>query len=256
LSSIRQPKVPDVGVEPLRPDALVDFLSGEGPAVLYVQPSPALPFNPLLASQLRRDLPALRCGALLLSAALEAGGGALVLLQHLCVAEGRGPRRLLPGYFLFQSGGRLLCYEGALPALGDLPALAAGGIVGWAAAQVLGRPKLFARALWATAQMGPAQRVSRRFVAALGEAPAGDTASPPPPPPPPPRSDLDRAYRILGVSPRAPLEEIHAAWRRLRAQHHPDLVVDDPAEYARRTRTSAELNWAWALIRNARRAGR
>lgn len=62
--------------------------------------------------------------------------------------------------------------------------------------------------------------------------------------PRPSKSDLELSYRLMGVSPTAPLEEIERAYRRKAKVHHPDLGGDEDAMRA--------LNEAYNLIKRAR----
>jgi len=55
---------------------------------------------------------------------------------------------------------------------------------------------------------------------------------------------------VLGVEPTASPTQIKAAWRKLARQHHPDLTGDDPAASRVATRQMAEINEAYAILRN------
>jgi curved DNA-binding protein CbpA len=57
------------------------------------------------------------------------------------------------------------------------------------------------------------------------------------------------------VLPTATDREIHEAWRKRRKQNHPDHAAQDPAEFARRSRFSAEINRARDIIENHRSGG-
>jgi molecular chaperone DnaJ len=58
---------------------------------------------------------------------------------------------------------------------------------------------------------------------------------------------LDEGYRILGVSPRADIEEIKSAYRRLAFALHPDLNPNDPTA----KRKFQKLNEAYLLVKHA-----
>ncbi|NDY55354.1 DnaJ domain-containing protein [Desulfovibrio sulfodismutans] len=58
---------------------------------------------------------------------------------------------------------------------------------------------------------------------------------------------LDEGYRILGVSPRADIEEIKSAYRRQAFALHPDLNPDDPSA----KRRFQKLNEAYLLVKHA-----
>ena len=57
-------------------------------------------------------------------------------------------------------------------------------------------------------------------------------------------------YRILHVDPEADPDVIRAAYRVLARKLHPDGKVDAPLDAAAERRM-ADLNWAYALLRNA-----
>ncbi len=57
--------------------------------------------------------------------------------------------------------------------------------------------------------------------------------------------DLDAAYRVLGVTPGAPWEEVRAAHRRLAKELHPDVTGGDH-------RRMSEVNLAFAALLAAR----
>jgi curved DNA-binding protein CbpA len=56
------------------------------------------------------------------------------------------------------------------------------------------------------------------------------------------------AYQVLGVLPTATDREVHEAWRRRRAETHPDHAGSDPAEFERRSRLSCDINLARDII--------
>lgn len=59
------------------------------------------------------------------------------------------------------------------------------------------------------------------------------------------------AHDVLGVPRDAAQATIKAAWRRLAREHHPDLTPDDPAATEKATRRMAEINRAYAELRDA-----
>ncbi|HEY3500327.1 MAG TPA: J domain-containing protein, partial [Polyangiaceae bacterium] len=106
---------------------------------------------------------------------------------------------------------------------------------------------LVGQALHLATEPATARRIAARFRAAAAEPrPEGERA--PPPRPPSPLEELIRAHRILGVPPTATNREVEAAWRKKRAEYHPDRAAQDPDEFERRSRISVELNWARDLI--------
>ena len=62
--------------------------------------------------------------------------------------------------------------------------------------------------------------------------------------PRPTESDLELSYRLMGLSPSAPWEEIERAYRRKAKVHHPDRGGDEDAMRA--------LNEAYNLIKKSR----
>ena len=65
-----------------------------------------------------------------------------------------------------------------------------------------------------------------------------------PEPPGPSTNDLELSYRLLGVSPSTPWDEVERAYRRKAHVHHPDHGGDEDAMRA--------LNEAYRLIKKAR----
>lgn len=61
----------------------------------------------------------------------------------------------------------------------------------------------------------------------------------------PPAGDLELCYKLLGISPSAPWEEVERAYREKAKVHHPDRGGDADAMRA--------LNEAYALLKQARR---
>jgi DnaJ-domain-containing protein 1 len=109
------------------------------------------------------------------------------------------------------------------------------------------------QALRVAAEQAAAERTAGRFRhAAASEGPRrqdpGAAAEPA-------QDDVYRAYQTLGVQPTATDREVYQAWRKRRVENHPDHAAQDPAEFARRSRISAEINRARDVI-EAHRAGR
>lgn len=57
-------------------------------------------------------------------------------------------------------------------------------------------------------------------------------------------------HDVLGVPRHAAQSTIKAAWRKLAREHHPDLTPNDPAATERATRRMAEINRAYAELRD------
>jgi DnaJ like chaperone protein len=67
------------------------------------------------------------------------------------------------------------------------------------------------------------------------------------------KKDGDRAYRILGISPKATNDEIHSAYRKLAAQYHPDTVANLGEEFTKVAEEKFKLiNEAYGQIRAER----
>jgi len=70
-----------------------------------------------------------------------------------------------------------------------------------------------------------------------------------------PASDEPDAYAVLGVSASASAEELHATWKRLMRENHPDSLAARgvPAEFiARASDKVARINAAWDRIKRER----
>lgn len=63
--------------------------------------------------------------------------------------------------------------------------------------------------------------------------------------PPISKTNLEMCYRLLGISPTAPWDEIERAYRAKAKKHHPDLGGDEDAMRA--------LNEAYSLLKQSRR---
>lgn len=65
---------------------------------------------------------------------------------------------------------------------------------------------------------------------------------------PPPKDPVREAFKTLGLSPGASLEEIKKAYRRLMQQHHPDRQRDLAAQKAA-TEAAARINAAYQILK-------
>ena len=84
--------------------------------------------------------------------------------------------------------------------------------------------------------------------AAWERASSGAARRPPPP-------DGEEPYEVLGVAPSATGAEIHAAWKRLMRENHPDSLASRgvPAEFiARASEKVARINAAWDRVKRER----
>lgn len=237
----------------IAPDALFEFIGSAPVAVLLVSVHPAQTFNTPLAEQLRRDHAGVALGTIDLANLMLAGGAALRFLhQGLRLCGAPASLGVLPGYFLFTDSD-LRAWDAGLPTFDDVEAIARSGLLG-AVVSGITRDLTFVRqALRQASEQIVAQRIAARFrtAAAADRArrPSGGASTPPP------AYDLFWAYRTLGVLPTATDREVHAAWRRRRMEVHPDQMAQDPAEFARRSALSAEINHARDIIMEHRGAG-
>ncbi|MEQ1731390.1 MAG: DnaJ domain-containing protein, partial [Vicinamibacterales bacterium] len=159
---------------------------------------------------------------------------------------------LLPGYCFFRRG-TMLAWHPGLPTPHDAAVLARGALFGalWAAAS--GDVRHLLNGIRSAAEHAAADHVVGHFEAAAREdqtagGPGGSDA------PRPTGEDLSWAYARLGVDASASDHEINTAWKRLRILHHPDHAAEDPAEFQRRSRLSADVNRARDIITASRRA--
>jgi DnaJ like chaperone protein len=67
------------------------------------------------------------------------------------------------------------------------------------------------------------------------------------------KKETDRAYRILGVSPKASNDQVRSAFRKLAAQYHPDTVANLGEEFTEIAEEKFKLiNEAYGEIRSQR----
>mgnify|MGYP001344366981 CR=1 FL=1 len=73
----------------------------------------------------------------------------------------------------------------------------------------------------------------------------------------PPRSDVDDAYRVLGIEPEASEDEVDRAYRQLMGKYHPDRVAGAAEEIRALAEERARaINAAYDRIRDLRRQRR
>ena len=153
---------------------------------------------------------------------------------------------VLPGYWLFEAG-QVLAWESGLPDLNDVSVMAPSALVGALWSALTHNPALLGQALLFASEELAARRIVAQFTRARVERRQGQqyrSARTPPPS----VDELIRAYRTLGVPPSASDREVNAAWRKRRAEVHPDRAAQDPVEFERRSRVSVGLNQARDLI--------
>lgn len=237
----------------VEPGDVLAFAAGSPSAVLLVSVHPRHRFSPTLARRLAEAHEDTALGTVGLHDLVLHGGQALRYLHQGLRARGApGFVGVLPGYYLFRRG-VLLAWESGLPARADFEAVGRSALLGlfWSS---LTRDVAFLRqAVQAAAEQAAAHRVAELFGRALEQEEASERTGGPSSPPP--MDELQWAYDMLGVVPTASDREVHEAWRRRRMENHPDHVMHDPAEFARRSRVSADINRAREIIVSWRAAG-
>jgi len=158
----------------------------------------------------------------------------------------------MPGYCLFR-GGEMLAWDAGLPAFADVAAIARSALLGIIWSGVTHDVAFVGQALHQATEQVAAQRVAMLFRHAVANGDANRRASGQSSPPH--VDDLYWAYQMLGVLPTATDHEVHESWRRRRAETHPDHAGQDPAEFERRSRISAEINHARDIILSYRSGG-
>jgi hypothetical protein len=255
------PEPEPISVDPAQ---LFDFVADPGLAVLFVSVHPAHRFNRALSQRLASQHPdTVTFGSIAFMDLVLSGGPALPFLQQGLEACG-GPSAfgVLPGYWLVRRS-EVLAWDLGLPTAADARTMAHGALLGAIWSGLTRNLSFVAQALRLAADEVAAQRMAVAFRAATMAAdqpewrrppPASGPSRPPPGSPHPPRppwttdDELLRAYQTLGVSPAATDQEVQQAWRRRRVELHPDGAARDPAEFARRSRISVELNRARDVI--------
>ncbi len=245
--------------EPIRIDGahLFEFIGDAELAVVLVSGHRWQQFSRALGQELRQEDPDVALGTIDLTDLVIAGGPALRFLhQGLYRCGAPSAFGVLPGYYLFRRG-RMLAWDAGLPGFADVGAIARSALVGAIWSSVTRDAAFVGHALHVAAEKAAAQGTAVRFRLAIAEESAPREARDHDPAPP--REDVYWAYQVLGVAPMATDRDVHDAWRRRQKEHHPDHAAQDPVEFARRTRLSAEINRARDVIfehrgRGARRA--
>jgi hypothetical protein len=224
---------------PVDPAGFFDFLEGPGLAVVFLSAHPLHQFNRALGRHLREEHAGIALGTVDLRDLFLSGSPAVRFLhERLRGWGGPGAFGVLPGYWLFR-GTDLLAWQAGLPAFEDIQAIARSALLGAVWSGLTRNLAFVGQAVQLAAEELAAQRVASAFRYAA-TAPPGRPAGGRPPA----EEDLAWACQVLGVSPGATEREIHEAWRRRRTEAHPDHAAQDPAEFDRRSRLSAEINRA------------
>lgn len=231
---------------------VLEFVGSADVAVLLVSVHRLHAFSHALGVEMARTGD-VALGTVDLRDVLLRGGPALPLLYDGLYRCG-APHAfgVLPGYCLFRAG-RMRAWDAGLPALDDASDIARGALLGavwWG----LTRDVAFVRrAAQAAAEQAAARRVAARFQSAAAAPEPEEEA--PREPSAPPADEVARAYQVLGVDPSVSDREVHEAWRRRQKENHPDHAAQDPVEFERRTRLSAEINRARDVILEHRGRG-
>jgi hypothetical protein len=245
--------------EPTSIDAthFFEFVRDAELAVIFVSAHPLHRFNRALSQQLESEHKGIAIGVVDLRALFGSAPSVLRFLhQGLRNCDAPSAFGVLPGYHLFR-GGVMLAWDAGLPGFGDVTALARSALLGAVWSGISSDLTFIRQALYLAADQVAAERIVLLFRQALAgerahreahrEAPR-DTDTPP-------VDELYWAYQVLGVLPTATDREVHDAWRRRRAETHPDHAVGDPAEFERRSNQSRDINRARDIIVNHRYPG-
>jgi hypothetical protein len=242
---------------PIDPARFFEFVGSAPVVVVFVSIHPLHAVNPALSGHLAGDGDdEVRFGTVPLAELMLASAGALPYLhQRLRACGAPSFFGVTPGYWLFH-GGEMIAWQSGLPAAGDLKAIARSGLLGVIWSGLSRNISFLGEAFQLAASEAAAQRVAGVFRQAVADHRAGrrapfaeDAAGSP--------DEILRAYRMLGLRPDASDAEVNEAWRKRRMETHPDRAGEDPAEFERRNRMSAEINLARDVILNQRaRPGR
>jgi len=239
--------------EPIRldPTRFFEFVARPGVAVIFLSVHPRHELNRALCDHFREAQgEQVAFGIVDLRELIVSASPALRFLHQAMRACG-APSSLgiVPGYLLFREG-QLLAWNSGLPAGADLAAIARSALLGALWSGFTGRLAFMGEALYFAAQEATAERVAAAFRQAVTErAESRDGgASGASRPRASSRDDVLWAYQILGVHPSATEQEVRKAWRKRRAESHPDHAGGDPVEFERLNRISVEINQARDII--------
>jgi|SRR5215471_669323 len=230
----------------MREADLFDFIRDSKLALLFVSAHSLHTVNHVLCRRLESEHAGLSTRTATLVSLLHSGPSVLRFLhQGLRSCGAPAAFGVLPGYYLFRSG-VMLAWDAGLPGFTDVSALAQSALLGAVWSGVSNDLTFIRQALFLAADQTAAERIARLFGQAIEdasrqrEADRGTNA--------PPADELYWAYQILGVVPTATDREVHDAWRRRRAEAHPDHAGSDPVEFERRSRVSRDINLARDII--------
>ena len=232
---------------------LFDFIRTSELAVVFVSAHPVHAVNRVLARRLESEHSGLAVRSVTLGGLLRSGPQVLRYLhQGLRSCGAPAAFGVLPGYYLFRSG-VMLAWDSGLPAFTDVSALAQSALLGAVWSGISSDLTFVRQAIAFAADQTAAERVALHFGQAIVDSEARRQA--PRVSETPPVDELYWAYQVLGVLPTATDREVHEAWRRRRAEAHPDHAGNDPAEFERRSRLSRDINLARDIIVKHRHPG-
>ena len=242
-------------VRQIRPSRLFDFIRQSELAVVFVSAHSIHTVNRPLVQRLAAEHRDLSAGVVTLGGLLGAGPAVLRYLhQGLRSCGAPSAFGVLPGYYLFR-GGVMIAWDAGLPAIDDATALARSALLGAVWSGVSSDVTFVRQALMFAADQSVAERVARLFDRAIADAAARAERGAEHVADAPQVDELYWAYQVLGVMPTATDREVHEAWRRRRAEAHPDHAGSDPAEFDRRSRLSRDINLARDIIVKHRHPG-
>jgi DnaJ domain len=232
---------------------LFDFIRGSELAVVFVSAHSMHALNRVLARRLEAEHAGLAVRAVSLGGLLRSGPQVLRYLhQGLRSCGAPSAFGVLPGYYLFRRG-VMLAWDSGLPGFTDVSALAQSALLGAVWSGVSSDMAFIRQALELAADQASAERMVLLFGQAIADAEA--QRKQPYVNQAPPADELYWAYQVLGVLPTASDREVHEAWRRRRAETHPDHAGSDPDEFDRRSRISRDINLARDIIVKHRHPG-
>jgi len=237
---------------PVAGGKVFEFIGQSRLAVLLVSLHPVHEFNKGLASELSAIEDTIVLGTTDLADLITSASPALRYLhQGLRQCGAPSAFGVLPGYYLFRSGG-MAAWNPGLPTLGDAIAIARGAMLGAAWSGVSHDWTFLTQALRAVAEQAAGHRVAAAFRYAIEHPDERQWSAETDPAP---VDDVYWAYQMLGVMPTATDREVYEAWRRKRREYHPDLAADNAEEFERRSRASQQINRARDIVVEYRSGG-
>lgn len=235
-----------VPVTSLDENTFFEFVAKPGPSVVFLSAHPLHPFSTPLGDALEAEFgDGIHFGTISL---FELALNRSPILHFIGQRHGEltgASAMVVPGYYLFRES-ELLSFDVGLPIRTEVNSMWKDVALSAVWCGVTRQGAEFAHSVFVKASSVCAPRIARNMTqawAARERAGRRSAASAKP------SSDQLRwAYDVLGVEVTASDAEVNAAWRRLRAAHHPDYAASDAAEFERRTRISQDLNRAREVI--------